>query len=270
MTHIHIADSINDNVRMILPPTADGQVSAVHVYTVDGLNNVSGMTFDGTHIHICDSTDDNVRMILPPTADGEAPVVYTYTVSGLNRPTGLTLPPDRKGRFQISADGNVLKVSSGIFDNVVVTPILVNYNTMKPTIIDWNVPGNYEFRENFDFLVALNVPTTGWHANNTFTQIWIEEGTILGMPTPYKWVGLNPPDIHAAVPDDLSGTGWQALATPPNPVTPSSNGFNDDGTEWHGEEGQYFLVRIEVTNEDATGIPQFSLRPDNSLRGPVS
>ena len=79
-THIHIADITDDNVRMILPPTSGGQASIVRTYTVSGLNNPTGMAFDGTHIHIADSDDDNVRMILPPSAGGQASVVYTYTV----------------------------------------------------------------------------------------------------------------------------------------------------------------------------------------------
>ena len=87
--HIHIADFADDNVRMILPPSSDGQGSVVRTYTVSGLGNPTGMTFDGTHIHIADQTDDNVRMILPPTSGGQADIVYTYTVSGLNS-SGMT------------------------------------------------------------------------------------------------------------------------------------------------------------------------------------
>ena len=90
-THIHIIDRIDDNVRMILPPTADGQAPTVYTYTVDGLGNPEGITFDGTHIHIVDRIDDNVRMILPPTSDGQAPTVFTYTVSGLSDPLAWRL-----------------------------------------------------------------------------------------------------------------------------------------------------------------------------------
>ena len=53
-THIHIADLSDDNVRMILPPSADGQAPTVRTYTVSGVNNPTGMAFDGTHIHIAD------------------------------------------------------------------------------------------------------------------------------------------------------------------------------------------------------------------------
>ena len=33
-THIHIADVDDDNIRMILPPSADGQAPIVRTYTV--------------------------------------------------------------------------------------------------------------------------------------------------------------------------------------------------------------------------------------------
>ena len=85
--YIHLADDSDNNVRMILPPTADGEAPVVITYTVAGLNDPRAATFDGTYIHLGDFTDDNVRMILPPTADGIAPAVYTYTVSGLNDPS---------------------------------------------------------------------------------------------------------------------------------------------------------------------------------------
>ena len=62
-THIHLADIGDDNVRMILPPSADGQAPIVYTYTVNGLDIPTGMAFDGTHIHLTDGADDNVRMI---------------------------------------------------------------------------------------------------------------------------------------------------------------------------------------------------------------
>ena len=104
--YIHIADIIDDNVRMILPPSADGQASAVYTYTVSGVNSSEGITFDGTHIHIADRADDNVRMILPPSADGQAPIVYTYTVSGLSNAQGMTF------------DGTHIHITDGADDNV--------------------------------------------------------------------------------------------------------------------------------------------------------
>ena len=181
----------------------------------------------------------------------------------------FSVPPDRSGSFRISAGGNVLK-ATGAWDTVTATAKDVPYGTVVPLIVDYEVPSNYVFGNNFDMLVEFNVLVTGWHANNTFAEVWIEEGARLGTPSVYKWTGANSLDIHAPVPDDLSGTDWQGLATPPHPVTPGTNNFSDDGTEWHGEEGRFFLIRIGVTNAEAVGVAQFSLRPDNPLRGPVS
>ena len=33
-THIHISDDFDDNVRMILPPSSDGQAPVVYTYTL--------------------------------------------------------------------------------------------------------------------------------------------------------------------------------------------------------------------------------------------
>ena len=85
--YIHIADNLDDNVRMILPPSSGGQAPIVYTYTVSGLGNPRGMSFDGTHIHLADPTDDNVRMILPPSG-GQAPIVFTYTVERIRRSYG--------------------------------------------------------------------------------------------------------------------------------------------------------------------------------------
>ena len=89
-THIHLADFNDDNIRMILPPSAGGAASVVYTYTVFSLDNPRGMTFDGTYIHLADINDDNVRMIAPPSSDGQASTVRTYTVSGLGNPSGMT------------------------------------------------------------------------------------------------------------------------------------------------------------------------------------
>ena len=104
--HIHIADVLDDNVRMILPPSANGQARTVYTYTVSGLNSPFGMAFDGTHIHIVDATDDNVRMILPPSANGQARTVYTYTASGLINP------------FSMVFDGTHIHIADDTNDNV--------------------------------------------------------------------------------------------------------------------------------------------------------
>ena len=73
--YIHIADTVDDNVRMILPPSVNGQASVVRTYTMSGFDDAAGMTYDGEHIHLVDISDDNIRMILPPSSGGQAPIV---------------------------------------------------------------------------------------------------------------------------------------------------------------------------------------------------
>ena len=119
--HIHIADFTDDNVRMILPPSADGEVPIVYTYTVSGVDDATGMTFDGTHIHIADITDDNVRMILPPSANGQADIVYTYTVDGVDDATGMTF------------DGTHIHIADRTDDNVrMILPPSANSNNITP------------------------------------------------------------------------------------------------------------------------------------------
>ena len=169
------------------------------------------------------------------------------------------VPPDRNGVFRVSAVGEVLK-ASGTWDAVTATATAkdVAYSTVVPEIVDYDIPANYVFGEKFYVLVAFNTPVTGWHLNNTLTEIWIEEGARIGTPTPYKWVGTDPPNIHATVPDPLP-SDWQRLASPPGGHT----------GEWHGEEGTYFLMDWLVS-EGVSGTFNLTLRPNNVLRGPVS
>lgn len=203
---------------------------------------------------------------------GDALTDVTYYIVGTGTAYVLVfqIPPDRKGSFRITPDGFVLKNGTKVWDNVIGAPttLTVNYDTRTPRIVNFDIPENYTPRQKFYVRIAYNVIVTGWHQNNTLTDIFLSEGTHLGTPTPYKWVGSSPPDFDAAVPDDLSGTDWQLLSTPPagNP-TPGSNGFDDDG-QWHGESGQYFLIEWTV-GANATGVFQMTPR-DGGVRGPVS
>ena len=168
------------------------------------------------------------------------------------------VPPDRVGSFRVAITGDVFKVVSHVWDNVMITPIDVNYDTRVPRIVDYDIPENYTHGAKFDIRIAFNVPVTGWHANNTFTEIFIEEGARLGQPLPHKWTGNSPPNFNDPVPDDLAGTEWQVLATPPG----------GHAGEWHGEEGQYFLIRFTDVQDTATGIFNMTLR-ENAVRGPI-
>ena len=128
LMYIHIADFADDNVRMILPPTSNGQADTVWTYTVSGLGSPEGMAFDGTHIHIVDDTDNNVRMILPPSSDGQAPTVWTYTVDGLGTPRGITF------------DGTHIHIVD-YTDNNVRMILPPTSNGQAPTVYTYTVSG---------------------------------------------------------------------------------------------------------------------------------
>ena len=187
-----------------------------------------------------------------------------YRLIGKDRNFELVfeMPHDRKGSFKVGITGDVFKVATHVWDNVIIPPITVNYDTRVPTIVNYDIPANYVIGEKFDVRIALNVPATGWHANNTLTEIFIEEGARLGTPLPYKWTGAEPSDLRAflqiALPNDLTGTDWQVLETPPG----------GHSGEWHGEEGQYFLIRYPKVDENATGIFNLTLR-EKAIRGPI-
>lgn len=178
---------------------------------------------------------------------------------------------EKKGKFVVGFEGDVLKAASGVWDNVTNNQSLADrtfaYDTRAPRIVDYDIPADYSLGAPVDVRVAFNVRVTGWHVNNTLTEIFIEEGVLLGSALPYKWTGTSPPDIHAAMPEDLTGTDWTLLATPPaGDPTPNQNGFDADG-QWHGEEGQYFLIRFP--DPQNTGILNLTLK-ENAVRGPTS
>lgn len=208
---------------------------------------------------------------------GDALTDIEYRLVGQN--TAFTLivemPLDRMGSFQIAANGDVFKVASGSWENVVVTSITVNYNTIVPKILDYDIPANYTPGENFDVKVALNTIVTGIHSNN-IQDVFILEGANLGTPDPYKWTGTPPTDselrgfLQTELVDDLNETDWQALAAPPaGDPTPGMNRFNEDGTQWHGEELQYLLVRFSNIPAGITGTFNMTLR-ESTIRGPIS
>ena len=281
----------------------------------------------------------------------------------------ISVPPGRRGKMRLLIAGYVLK-ASGAWDSVTATPLDVSYGTIAPDILDFDVPEGYIRGKPFVVRVAFITMVTGWHLNNTITDIWIQEGAHLGEPTPYKWTDTAPPDIHGAVPlisvetqrslanaiavdvagelelnsfngvgtleiqNSVAGVGvyevrgidengdaqtetltfeaadqmmttannfrsagleieimtafaeattadirvqtmdyaeshWQKLESPPGgDPTPGMNDFDDDGN-WHGEEGQYFLIFFTEVDKNAVGAFNWTLRPNNPLRGPI-
>ena len=201
---------------------------------------------------------------------GDALTDIGYRLIGKNTAFELLfeIPPDRSGSFQITANGDVFKVSNSTWDNIAITAKTVNYGTLAPRIVDYDIPENYTVGEKFDVKIDVGTVATGLHANNV-QDVFILEGAanLMGTPTPYKWTGTKAPNLQTVLPDALTGTDWQQLTAPPaGKPTPGRNNFDADG-QWHGESGQYFLVRWTV-DKGTTGIFSMTLR-ENMLRGPT-
>jgi len=231
----------------------DGGVIAAPVTFAENVIAPSKSIFEITHV------------------SGDALTDMEYRLIGQNTAFKLIfeVPPDRKGSFKIAANGDVFKVSSGTWENVVITPTTVNYGTLVPRIVDYKIPANYTLGAPLHVLVEYNIPVTGWNLNNVY-EVFLFEGAKLGKGTPYKWTGASPPDIYAPIaaptPADLDGTDWTILTQPdPNLPKTAENGF--DGNIWHGEEGQYFLIRFD--NPQEVGI--FNMTPrEGRVRGPIA
>ena len=282
-----------------LPSNAQGsfEISMTGMVTPQGSSTPEAVMSNSVVVHY--DTTGNVTAtfgtaeyrdggaIAVPVTFGEAVVVNAKTVFEITHVSGddlagieyyllgentayelvFSVPPDRAGSFQIAANGDVLKTATGVWDNVVETTTLtVAYNTTVPKLIYWDIPANYDLSAPVDVRVAYNSVVSGWHVNNTQTEIFILEGANLGSDLPYKWTGDSPPNFKAPVPADLTGTDWELLATPPaGKPTPNQNGFDADG-QWHGVEAQYFLIRFP--NPQEIGI--FNLTPRaGGVRGPT-
>ena len=197
---------------------------------------------------------------------------YRLVGSGTDFSVIISVPPDRSGRFSLNLAGSVFKRTDSTWDTATATAVKnVDYSTVVPRIVDWDIPADYTPGETFDVRVAYNVKVTGLSDNNV-QQVFLLEGAAdtMGTPTPYKWTGDTAPDFEVPVPEDLTETDWQQLKLPPAnvPIT-AENDFDENGF-WHGaaNEGQYFMVRWTV-QENTTGI--FSMTPrDGTVRGPIS
>ena len=112
----------------------------------------------------------------------------------------------------------------------------------------------------FDVRLAFSIKVTGWHQDNTLTQILRLSGDrSLGEVTAYKWIGNTAPNFDTPVPDDLMGTDWQKLQSPPDVPKTESNDFDKNG-RWHGEEAQFYLVRFSPKGRSPVGDYRLDLR----------
>ena len=187
---------------------------------------------------------------------GDALTDIEYRLIGQNTAFELIfeIPPDRKGSFQVAANGDVFKVSSRAWDNVTATPKTIVYSTAVPFIKNFDIPANYTPGEVFDVVLQFNVaatfvdPTERFGNDDaTFLDHFIFEGADLGTPNLYRKLDDTYPELP--IDDDLT-QGWSNL----NLTT---------------EAATIYLMRFASVNENATGIFNLTLR-ENAVRGPIS
>lgn len=216
----------------------DGGVIAVPVTFAENVIAASKSIFEITHV------------------SGDALTDMEYRLIGQNTAFKLIfeVPPDRSGSFQIAANGDVFKVSSGTWENVVnsqaVADRTFSYSTLEPRIMDYDIPENYTPGEIFDVILQYEEPVTLSplpQGSTSFLDHFIFEGADLGHANIYR----KTDDVYPTLP-----------ITDPLPA----EWVNTDLTT---ASATIYLIRFPKVNQNATGIFNMTLRP-GSVRGPVS
>ena len=198
----------------------------------------------------------NAKTVFPIThVSGDDLAGIEYYLLGENTAWELVfqIPPDRKGRFRISANGDVLKSSSAIFDNVLATPIEVDYSTVVPELVDYDIPSEYTPGETFDVILQFNTDVTlsPAPAGGSFLDHFIFEGADLGGANIYRKTNNTYPTL-------------------PIPDFPDVNGNTDwVQTDLTTETATLYLLRWAPVQGNPEGVFNMTVRP-GAVRGPVS
>ena len=109
--------------------------------------------------------------------------------------------------------GEVFKATTHVYDAVTIRGVdSAGENDRAGAGTDYDIPQVYGTGPGaiFDIRLAYNVPVTGLTSRTRSSGVHLGKALILGTPTPYKWVGASPPNIHSAPePADLGTTDWE-------------------------------------------------------------
>ena len=182
------------------------------------------------------------------SGDALAGIEYYLLGEGTAYELVFTVSLDRRGSFRVSADGNVLKVATGVWDNVVATAITVAYNTTVPEVKRYDIPANYRPGEKFDVVLELNTSSTvsPAPAEGTFLDHFIFEGADLGTPNLYRKTDGTYPNLPIGA--DL-GTDWTQV-------------------DMTTVEATIYLLRWSPVVGNPQGAFNLTVRP-GAFRGPV-
>ena len=200
-----------------------------------------------------------------PALDGIEYAIFRKGESDTAFELVFTVPPNHPSkRFQIEANGDVRKASTGVWDNAVATPITVNYDTRVPELKDYDIQGFYTPGANlFDLVLEYDTRCTLTDPAGHFTDagpgdtpnyadFFIFEGAEISNDPPnfYRYTGDGEPSYPIpAFPDDNGNADWtnQGLQT---------------------EEATFYLLRWRDIAEDPQGNFNITIKP-GFVRGPV-
>lgn len=207
-------------------------------------------------------------VIAVPVTFGENVIAPSKTIFGISHVSGdplqgidyrlvgkdtayalvFAVPPDRSGRFQITANGEVLS-ATGSYENVVASALDVDYDTSIPRLKDYDIPEDYTAGEIFDVILQFDTDATVSPAptGGTFLDHFIFEGADLGTPNLYR----KTDDVYPTLPiaETLPAEWTQANMTT--------------------EEATIYLLRWNPVAGDPQGIFNLTVR-EGAFRGPVS
>lgn len=187
---------------------------------------------------------------------GDALAGITYYLVGENTDyeAVFKIPQDRSGSFRISANGDVLKTATGIWDNVIMQPKTVDYSTAVPKLKNYDIPEYYVRNVRFyvifqfDTDCTVNDPITFFGDDNAnYLDFFIFEGADLGTPNLYRKID----DVYPTLPLPASlGTDWTQA-------------------DLQSTEATIYLLRWDAVNGSAEGIFNITIKPGFVL-GPVT
>ena len=137
-----------------------------------------------------------------------------FYIIGENRAFELvfTVPLNRKGSFQISAEGDAVKVSSGVYDNIVISPLTIAYDTTIPVLIDKRVvrvraadrvfPDNQMNTPSGDRLDCILQFNTRCTLNDPVTEFGSNDATFADF-LDYAGINLDPPNFYRKMDNDF-------------------------------------------------------------------
>jgi len=99
----------------------------------------------------------------------------------------IVLPDNKKGRFQITFDGNIIREGLENQETIFVDePLILDFDSTVPYVEDFYMP-NYRPGEFLYIRLKFNVPVRGLDTDNVVVVFNID-GVPIGTPILYKWI----------------------------------------------------------------------------------